>query len=457
MHIPRLRSTLAITALLLSFSGAALAQSVKDLYSVEWPFYVTPTQGIDGQLYATESAQNYGAYGEAFRLTTTGVFTLLNSFDGFGGEVPYSGVTLGTDGYYYGTTLYGGASYYGVLYRMEANGTYTLLHSFAGGADGMRPYAPPIEASDGNFYGTTFGDATTGSTIYQYNPSTGTYASLIQLQESDGASVYAPLLQGFDGNLYGVASAGGTSNVGTVFKLTTAGVLLAVYNIYSYPYENEVPIGPLIQASDGNFYGTTAPGDIPCGSVYRMGPEGAFTTIYKFESYGYETPCNPTAGLVQGSDGYLYGTTSAGGVYGDGAIFRLATSGGEYKTLYSFPYAVGQEPQAALLQHTNGTFYGTTAYGGPKTYGTIFSLSTGASPFITFVRPTGEIGQTAQILGQGLTGVTSVTFNGVPATESHVVSATFMTAVVPSGATTGLVVVTTSTGKLTSNKNFRIN
>jgi hypothetical protein len=124
--------------------------------------------------------------------------------------------------------------------------------------------------------------------------------------------------------------------------------------------------------------------------------------------------------------------------------------------LYNFAQAIGQWPNAALLQHTNGLFYGVADIGGTYSEGSIYSLNMGLGPFVAFVRPTGKVGQTAQILGQGLTGSTGVTFNGVPATSFTVVSDTYMTAVVPSGATTGPVVVTTPSGPLTSNVSFRI-
>jgi uncharacterized repeat protein (TIGR03803 family) len=151
----------------------------------------------------------------------------------------------------------------------------------------------------------------------------------------------------------------------------------------------------------------------------------------------------------------LYGLTGLGGANGFGALFQIST-GGAYKLLYSFGGATGQLPATALLQDTSGAFYGTAAQGGANGYGTIFSLDMGLGPFVTFVLSTGRVGQTAQILGQGLTGTTSVTFSSVAATTFKVVTDTYMTALVPSGAKTGPVVVTTPGGALTSNRNFRI-
>ena len=109
-----------------------------------------------------------------------------------------------------------------------------------------------------------------------------------------------------------------------------------------------------------------------------------------------------------------------------------------------------------LCRDTSGLFYGTSQFGGAFGFGSVYSLNMGLGPFIAFVSATGKVGQTAEILGQKLKGTTSVTFNGVPATSFTVKSSTYMTAVIPTGATTGKVVVTTPTGVLTSNINFVI-
>jgi uncharacterized repeat protein (TIGR03803 family) len=143
-----------------------------------------------------------------------------------------------------------------------------------------------------------------------------------------------------------------------------------------------------------------------------------------------------------------------GGTQNFGILYQITTNG-VYNLLYDFTDRA-ENPLAAPMQHTNGLLYGTTLQGGKSRFGAVYSLNMGLGPFITFVQPTGRIGQGTQILGQGLTGTTSVTFNGVQATSFKVVTDTFMTAVVPSGATTGPVVVMTPTGPLTGNVSFRI-
>jgi uncharacterized repeat protein (TIGR03803 family) len=181
---------------------------------------------------------------------------------------------------------------------------------------------------------------------------------------------------------------------------------------------------------------------------------GSVIVIHTFIPSGTEGQF-PDGGLVQATDGNLYGSTQKGGSHGDGTLYRI-TTGGSYMQLFSFPQSIGQDPLGGLLQHTSGIFYGTASRGGANGFGAIYSLDMGLGPFITFVNSTGRHGSAAQILGQGLTGATGVTFNGVPATSFKVISDTYLTAVVPAGATTGPVVVTTPNSTFTSNKNFRV-
>jgi uncharacterized repeat protein (TIGR03803 family) len=220
--------------------------------------------------------------------------------------------------------------------------------------------------------------------------------------------------------------------------------------------DGEVAYPPIVQASDGNFYGTTlqAGSTSSGGTIYELSTTGLFSVLYDF---GSDTTAGetPTAGLTQATDGNLYGSTTAGGEFGVGTIFQL-TPDHSYTAIYNFANSGDGSNSSTLMQHTNGKLYGTTTYGGAFGLGTVYSLDMGLGPFVTFVRPTGKVGQTAQILGQGLTGSTGVTFNGVPATSFSVMSDTYMTAVVPPGATTGPVVVTTPSGPLTSNVSFRI-
>jgi uncharacterized repeat protein (TIGR03803 family) len=456
-----LRLALLAIALLPTLRIPSEAQTFNTLYAFTGESSAYPTsltKGRDSKLYGAASGQSvFGFAGEAFDVTTAGNFVPLHLFDVSHGSDPTGGVLLSTDGAFYGTTPSGGSAGqfgYGVLYRLTPSGQFAVIHNFAGGAEGAYPFAPPIEASDGNLYGTTAGAPGFGSTIYRYD-SSGNFTTLVQLQQSQGANIVAPLVQGSDGDLYGVAQAGGTQNCGSIFKLTSAGTLLYAR---SFPcgFGGSYPNGPLVQAPDGNFYGTTDAGGSRAavfGTIFRMTPAGVLSRLHNFQGAPNDG-AYPIGPLTLATDGNLYGATPSGGASYSGSIFKISTSGA-YTQLYSFNLNEAFGAGYALIQDTSGLLYGTSQEGGPNGVGTVYSFDMGFGPFITFVLPSGKVAQEAQILGQGLTGATSVTFNGTAASFS-VTSDTFMTAVVPSGATTGKVVVTTPGGTLTSNVNFRI-
>jgi len=240
-----------------------------------------------------------------------------------------------------------------------------------------------------------------------------------------------------------------------VFSLTLSGNLTT---LHSFDFtDGSFPIA-LIQASDGNFYGTTFEGGANlAGTVFKMTPSGAFTILYNFCSLpGCPDGVTPATGLVQATDGNFYGTTTLGGNY-NGTIFQITPSG-KLTTVHAFNGSDGCDPRGALVQHTDGKLYGTTFTGGTVCGfgdGTAFSLDMGLAPFVTFVLNSAKTGQAAQILGQGLTGTTTVLFNGVSAGFT-VMSDTFLVASVPTGATTGYVTVTTPSGTLTSNVQFHV-
>jgi uncharacterized repeat protein (TIGR03803 family) len=444
-----------VSLVTLLLGGVSTAQTVKDVYSFTAngksgaPAHVTLAQGRDGKLYGTSQGSTFGT---VFTLQTSGAESDLFVFDNTDGAGPSGGVILGTDGNFYGTTAGGGSAGLGVLYKISPSGLYTVLHEFTGGSDGSFPVAAPIEASDGNFYGTTeFAANFVGATIYKYTPS-GVFTTIDSFDNATVSSIAASLVQGTDGNLYGAGYYGGANNCGSIFKINRSGTLLRLFSFFC-GNGGANPIG-LMQASDGNLYGTTQGSKGNDSTVFKMDQRGKVTILHTFTGSRIEGKF-PEGGLVQATDGNLYGSTSLGGSGDNGTLYQITTDGA-YTQLYSFPKNIGVQPMGALLQDTNGLFYGTTLAGGASGIGSVFSLNMGLGPFVAFVRPTGGVGHAAQILGQGLTGATSVTFNSVAATSFTVVNDTYMTAVVPIGATTGKVIVTTPGGTLTSNVNFRI-
>jgi uncharacterized repeat protein (TIGR03803 family) len=279
----------------------------------------------------------------------------------------------------------------------------------------------------------------------------GTLTTIYNFANGDWAIPVHGLMQGTDTSFYGISSDGGLG-YGGIFKLSGSGVLTLLYS-FTNGNDGAAPQGPLLQASNGNFYGTTTnAGAYGYGTVFGMSPAGVVHTLYRFAS---TDGANPAAGLIQGTDGNFYGTTSAGGANGDGTIFQI-TPAGVLTTLHDFNGAVdGTNSQAPLMQGTDGSFYGTTYAGGANNIGTYFNESVGLGPFVRTNPTAASAGKPVRILGNHLTGSTSVTFNGVAAAFT-VVSDNQITTNVPVGATTGTVVVTTPSGTLNSNIIFRI-
>lgn len=442
-----------------AFVDKAECQSVAAVYnfnsqnSSQNPQDVALAQGRDGEVYGTTFGTN--GYSSIFKVSTSRVFAEIFKFDLTDGCCIGQGITLASDGNFYGVAPAGGATGNGLLFKVSPTGSFADLYDFTGGTDGGLPFAPPIEASDGSLYGTTITSAGGASTVYKYMPSSGSFSTIYQFSSGN---VGAPLIQASDGFLYGTTGNGGWRNCGTIFKISTAGILLQSYPFLCGAAGYEPSGGPLLQASDGNFYGTTTLGGLHNGgTIFKMTPDFQVSILYTFmgKSGTSRDGSTPAAGLVQATDGNLYGATFGGGNYGMGTLFQISTSG-TYKALYSFNGTAGKAVQGTLMQHTSGLLFGTAQEGGANNLGTVYKLNMGLGPFVTFVQPTGKVGQTVQILGQGLTGTTSVTFNGVAATSFSVPTPTFMLATVPSGATTGPAVVTTPKATLTSNVNFTV-
>lgn len=450
------------------------------------PLYAPLVQGLDGNFYGTTTfgGANSNSVCTGFDLSgcgtvfkvTGGTLTTIYSFcaksgctDGAG---PVAGLVLGNNGNFYGTTSVGGANGDGTVFEITPGGVLTTLYSFcavSGCADGAKPDGGLVFATNGNLYGTTAYDgANHAGTVFEITP-TGTLTTLYsfcsQSACSDGENPQAGLLQASNGNLYGTTFNGGASLHGTVFEITPGGKLTTLHSFNGT--DGQFPGAVLIQATDANIFGTTPGGGVSnWGTVFKMTPAGVLTTLYSFCALaGCADGSFPEDRLVQATDGNLYGTTQEGGANsnctgGCGTAFKM-TLGGVLTTLHSFAGADGQYPTAGLAQGTNGTFYGTSSQGGGSGAcgtlgcGTVFSLAVGLHPFVALSPTSGKVGANVKVLGNNLTGTTSVTFNGMSAVF-NVKSATEIIATVPSGATSGPVKVTTSHGTLTSNTSFRV-
>ncbi len=245
------------------------------------------------------------------------------------------GLVQGNDGNFYGTTYNGGTNNHGTIFRISPSGNKTNLHTFG---DGNVNYANGlVQGTDGNFYGTTYQGGTNGvGSVFRMTPA-GVYTNFHTFGSSpfDGRQPFAALVQGSDSNFYGTTYYGGTNGVGTVFRITPAGAYSILYSFDGFPNDGAQPEAALIHAGDGNFYGTTiAGGTNGLGTVFRFNPASGETNLYTFGGSPTDG-VEPNAALVQGSDGNLYGTTYGGGSNSVGTVFRISL-GGNYTSLYSF-------------------------------------------------------------------------------------------------------------------------
>ncbi len=409
-------------------------------------------QGRDGNLYSTSNDGGTSNAGTVFKITPAGQVSVLYSFDGVTGAFPSSGLTLGTDGNFYGTTFENGPSNYGTVFKITPKGKLTVLHAFDN-SDGAAPWGAPVEGTDGAYYGTTEEGGSAGcGTVYRVTAG-GAFKSLYSFDGTYGCQPLAPLVLGNDGTFYGTALQGGNNpTLGAIFKITAAGAITLLHSFDGT--HGSAPYAPLMQASDGNFYSTTVNGgQYVDGIAFEVSPSGTFTDLHDFDPN--TDGAEPFSALVQGTNGVLYGTTVYGGTSNFGTIYSIPLGGGSLNTLYSFDGTSARAPGTPVMQHTDGSFYGDSAWGGSDDLGTFYSFNAGLSPFVRLVTSSAKIGKTVEVLGQGFTGTTSVSFNGMAATF-HVVSKTYLTARVPNGAKSGFVTVTTPGGTLESNQMFTV-
>jgi uncharacterized repeat protein (TIGR03803 family) len=427
-------------------------------------------QATNGSLYGTTYYGGTKNSGEVFEITPGGTLTTLHSFCSKSGctdgEYTYAVPIQGTDGNFYGTTYLGGSKELGTVFKIAPSGVLTTLHTFEG-ADGSQPLAGLVQSANGDFYGTTYMGGSEGyGVIFKITPSgalTTLHSFCSQSGCTDGENPYAALVQGIDGNLYGTTlGGGGAKGFGTVFKITPSGKLTTLHSFCTQSGcpDGQFPQTGLVQGSNGNLYGTTITGGAyGDGTIFEITPTGKLTTLYNVCSQSGCPDGNYLyAGLIQATDGNLYGIMDVGGANGVGTIFKI-TPTGTLTTVYNFCSQSGcpdgQYPSGGLVQATDGNLYGTTADGGANGDGTVFRLSVGLGPFVETEPTAAKVGATVKILGTNLTGATSVNFNGKAATFT-VVSSSEITSAVPAGATTGEVQVVTPSGTLLSNVSFRV-
>lgn len=346
----------------------------------------------------------------------TAVMTILHNFrpdQGDGGQ-PNGPLVQASDGAFYGTTRAGGRNDCrlevgcGVVFKIDADGQESVLYHFGSTTnDGSMPSGPLIQGRDGALYGlTSDGGDHNGGTIFKVSLA-GAYKLLHSFgaTSDEGVVPQGGLVQAGDGNFYGVTASGGANhcfqvpqdggNCGTVFKMTPSGVTTTLYSFGKSISDGVTPIASLVQASDGNLYGTTingganactlSDGTHNCGTLFRTTLSGETTILYSF-GHSLSDAIAPQGALIQGTDGALYGTTpsggggSCGGYFGCGTVFRFSLAG-EFSIVYAFALDSrkdGDGPAPYLIQARDGNFYGETRSGGENLgdlEGTAFKLT----------------------------------------------------------------------------------
>ena len=344
------------------------------------------------------------------------------------GRTPRTRLVEGRDGNLYGTTYYGGDSDVGTIFKMTPEGELTTIYDFPGGEMGAGPRGGLVEGIDGNFYGTTYSGGSVGpglkfGTVFKISP-LGELITLVRFNgldpENRGSNPLAGLVEAGDGNFYGTTSGyDGIGDEGTIFKITPGGEMttLVEFSGTGGLFRGSSPQAELIEASDGNFYGTTKNGGgNDLGTVFMMTPAGQFTTLVEFDSSGGN---RPESGLTEGPDGSFYGSTSRGGSSDAGTVIKITTNGtaagtslmtlgdninkmagrwilasdGKFYGLLARGEILTVNPSASpgemltqlgrvraavlegsLIQASDGSFYGTSFLGGESGEGKVFKI-----------------------------------------------------------------------------------
>lgn len=345
-------------------------------------------EGRDGILYGTTfQGGSNTTRGTVFRVGKDGAgFQVLRHFaSGAGGSRPAGGVIEASDGRLYGTTATGGTNgLTGTVFSLNRDGSdYTVLWHFTGNSpDGRQPQTGLMEGSDGLLYGTTWGAGTgTPGTVFRLRKDGTGFAVLHSFQGTgDGSLPWGTLLEGTDGAIYGTTFTGtsGTSIFGTIFRLEKDGTGYAVLRRLEAA-TGTAPYGGLVEGRDGVLYGTTsAAGAGGSGTVFKVEKSGAgFSVLHHFAADGSDGK-EPRGTLVEGPGGALYGVTYSGGNGTNGTVFQLNKDGSNFAVLRRFAGGVGdgRGPSAGLLLGSEGALYGTSQFGGAANLGVVFRLST---------------------------------------------------------------------------------
>jgi uncharacterized repeat protein (TIGR03803 family) len=376
----------SFAAILHTFTGGDGDSPASTLASAGGNYFGTTLYGGVGGAGGSRSG-----WGTVYEISATGSFSSLYKFtNGADGGTP-SGLTYGTDGNFYGTTSKGGAHGFGTVFQLTGSGTLSTLYSFNGSTDGLGG-AALVQGKDGNLYGTSTGGGSGHGTLFEINASTHAFSTLHTFGggASDGAAPMSGLIQASDGNFYGTTSQGGSAGGGTVFKMDQTGGVTVLHSFAYTDPSGFSPFAALVQGSDGSLYGSTYVGGYGGGALFKLNADGSsFAMLRPFGTgfYGGQVPgASPLAAMIQGLDGYFYGTTTYTSPYSlGGTVFKVSSDGSYFTDVGGFTPSYGSapggsNPMGGLVQGSDGTLFGTAASDGLYGRGVVYSIPLNAAP-----------------------------------------------------------------------------
>lgn len=337
--------------------------------------YGSLVQSVSGVLYGMTSTGGSSNNGVIFSFDPSSLtYTKLRDFNNQDGNYPYGSLIQATNGKLYGMTSGGGSKDKGVIFSFDLSSlSYTKVKEFDSSSDGGNPGGSLLQLKNGKLYGLATYSESTGSVIFSLEPVSGAYTKLKDIASNEtGSNIAGSLLFASNGQLFGTTSLGGSNGVGVIFSLDTSS--FAYKKLKDFDYINGVnPNGTLIQASDGLMYGMTQGGGTAGnGTIFSFNPSSSI--LSKIKDFENSIGTKPTGGLIQASDGKLYGMTRKGGSKNYGVIFSFDPGSSVYKKLKDFDYTNGGYPVGSLIQGKDKKLYGLTNGGGNNNVGVIFSF-----------------------------------------------------------------------------------
>lgn len=339
-------------------------------------FSVFVSLAQQSSFWGTTSEGGSSDIGTIFKIDTNGNnFTPVYSFAEVNGKQPhYSKLCEASNGKYYGLTYIGGSLNDGVIFEYDYQlNSYKTLYEFVGGALGKNPLGNLMQASNGKLYGMTSAGGTSGvGILFEFDLSTNIMTKKVDFNISNGSTPYGTLLEASNGKIYGMTSVGGSAGRGVLFEYDFSN------NIYTKKIDFAIangdrPFGSLIEATNGKLYGVTRDGGtLYIGTLFEY-TISTNTLVRLVEFVGGSTGAGPYEGPIQAANGKLYGLTMLGGTTNQGVLYEydILTST-LTKKLDFVGTSNGRGPRGGLVETTNGILYGMTHQGGVYGDGLIF-------------------------------------------------------------------------------------